>query len=138
MFVSRGEVWNMFSVSGNWCKEELCEHDSYKDWGYYAKSRASIMGKSWITSIQHPTNKWEFRSIIIPKDEISYCEVVTCYCNQVFNFYIVFFKCLILFHSTTKFYCTVNESVNFKSNSYFFCSCSPENIYSSWSVSMRI
>lgn len=92
MSVSWGKVWNMFSVSGNWCKEELREHDGYKDWGFYAKSRASIMGQSWITGIQYSTNKWEFRSIIIPRDEISYCEVVTCYCNQVFNFYIVFFN----------------------------------------------
>lgn len=63
--------------------------------------------------------------------------MVTCYCNQVFNFYIVFFNVRsssILQQSSN----AQRMSVIFKSNSYFFCSCSHENIYASWSVSMRI
>lgn len=60
----------MFSVVGNRCKEELCEHDGYKDWAHYEKSRAPIMGKSWITGIQRTTKKREFRSIVIPRDKL--------------------------------------------------------------------
>lgn len=90
MSICQIEVWNTFSVPGDRCKEELREHDGYKDRAHYEKSRAPAMGKSGVTSIQHTTQKGEFGSITIPREVISHDEVVTCYCNQIFNFYIDF------------------------------------------------
>lgn len=129
----------MFSVLGNWCKEKLREHDGYKDRAHYEKSRAPIMGKSWIASIQHTTTKREFRSIMIPRDKLF--PIMKWWLATVikyFNFYIEsFFYTWSYVPLYKEIWCTVNGGVSLKSNSYF-CSCSHEYIYASWSVSMEI